>query len=81
VRLELPASGRGELRLLDASGRVHRQWGDLAVPATIDWDGRDARGRALAGGVYFLVFTPAEQAAAPAVRPALSARVVLVRGR
>jgi flagellar hook assembly protein FlgD len=53
----LPRSveGGATLRLLDAQGRVLRQWMTTATagPHEIAWDGRDAQGAAAAAGVYF----------------------------
>jgi parallel beta-helix repeat protein len=69
-----PEEGRGELGLVDVSGRLVRRWLDLYLPAVIMWDGRDATGRELAGGIYFLVFTPEGQA------PASTARIALIHG-
>jgi hypothetical protein len=50
VRFSLPAT-RGPVRLAihDAAGRVVRT---LAGTGVVDWDGRDATGRAVAAGVY-----------------------------
>lgn len=46
------------LRLFDARGRLVRElaegrWGPEAAERRVDWDGRDAAGRQVAGGVYF----------------------------
>ena len=58
---DLPRAGQARLALYDPSGRrvalLHE--GALeAGPAFFEWDGRDDRGRELAGGVYLanLVF-------------------------
>jgi hypothetical protein len=46
----------GELRLIDVQGRVRSVWSAIDVPGVIAWDGRDAYGRRLSAGVYFLEF-------------------------
>jgi hypothetical protein len=53
----LPVSGAVRLAVHDASGRLVRvlAHGELAAGQhQLSWDGRDGRGRAAAGGVYFL---------------------------
>ncbi len=55
--LSLFAPGAGELRVLDASGRVVRRIATSGGPAT--WDGRDARGTAAAAGIYWVRFSGA----------------------
>ncbi len=55
--LELPAAGTAEITLYDVSGRRVRSLveGNLtAGPHAFAWDGRDAHGRAVAPGVYFV---------------------------
>jgi flagellar basal-body rod modification protein FlgD len=44
-------------RLYDARGRIVRTLQDATMPAgryRLSWDGRDASGRSVAAGVYFL---------------------------
>ncbi len=53
-RLEEPA--RATILIVGASGRAVRRLGDRSFPAgesAVRWDGRDARGRRVAAGVYF----------------------------
>jgi len=55
-RFGIKATGRVTLRIHDASGRVVRELLSGALPAgehTVRWDGRDAAGRTVAGGLYF----------------------------
>lgn len=64
IALRLPdalAGTRGSLVVHDVTGRRMRTLFDGALPATLDptWDGRDARGRSVAAGVYFLRLTAA----------------------
>jgi hypothetical protein len=74
-----PAAGSGEcfgkLQLYDVTGRLRRQWRRVRLPGVLAWDGRDAVGRRLAQGTYFLEFTPVE----PATAPPLRTRLVIVR--
>jgi hypothetical protein len=56
IRYELAAAGRATLRVYDISGRLVKTLVDRQMPAgTFEarWDGRDARGVAVASGVYF----------------------------
>ena len=51
-----PAAGRVRLSICDVSGRLVRVLADGERPAgvvSIEWDGRDSSGRALASGIYF----------------------------
>jgi hypothetical protein len=69
--LARPLDARGEIAIVDVTGRVARR---LDVPpgaAFLDWDGRDSSGRSLPAGVYFASL---RSAAAPT-----SARIVVVR--
>ena len=57
LRFPLRAGDRATLRIVDVVGRTVRELGttetsqDVDVP--LEWDGRDADGRAVAAGVYF----------------------------
>jgi hypothetical protein len=54
---DLPVEGRVTLEVFDLTGRKVRALADDWYPAgkhDISWDGRDAVGRSLAGGIYFL---------------------------
>ena len=45
------------VRIYDARGRVVRSWGSSLPepgPASYSWDGRDAKGRSVPSGLYFL---------------------------
>jgi len=53
VRWDLETGGTGRLLLLDAAGRRLRIW-EPGNAAGVRWDGRDARGRPVPAGVYFL---------------------------
>jgi len=56
-RVSLPSEVRGRARVFDASGRLIRtlvEGGLSAGLTTLAWDGRDAAGSAVSGGVYFL---------------------------
>jgi hypothetical protein len=58
----LPRSGRARLTLFDISGREVASLLDETLPAgdhTLRWNGRGRDGRALQGGVYFVVFESA----------------------
>ena len=51
------AKGRGEIAILDLSGRVVRAWSErsfAAGPQVLAFDGHDQRGERLASGVYFV---------------------------
>jgi hypothetical protein len=55
LRFDLPAACAVKLEIVDVSGRCMRVLVDELLPAgrhEAVWDGRDARGRALASGVY-----------------------------
>jgi hypothetical protein len=57
MRLMLPAPGRATLSVYGVTGRLVRTLVDGDLPAgehTFTWDGRDARGRLAASGVYFV---------------------------
>ncbi len=57
VHFELPSDGQVEIGLYDAQGRRIRSLAAGAYEAgrhSLLWDGRDDRGRAVSGGVYFL---------------------------
>lgn len=64
-------SGAGTARLYDAGGRLVRSYGLTAQEGVLSWDGRNAGGRAVASGIYFLRVTDGAQNA--------SRRVVWVR--
>jgi hypothetical protein len=60
VRFSLAADAAGELALFDATGRLVRQLATGRLPAgdhEITWDGRDRRGRPVAGGRYYCRLT------------------------
>jgi hypothetical protein len=55
LRFDLPRDGRVKLVVLDASGRVVRTLANAVFARgvyTLVWDGRDDKGRTVAGGVY-----------------------------
>jgi hypothetical protein len=57
VRFTVGSAGRVKLSVLDATGRTVRQLADRVMPAgehSAVWDGANAEGRAVAGGVYFM---------------------------
>jgi hypothetical protein len=55
LRCRSPTPGRAEVYTL--LGRCVRRWAEVgAAETSLVWDGRDASGRALPSGVYFLVF-------------------------
>lgn len=57
IRFHLPEAGRVELTVLDLRGRRVRSLVEGELDAglhTLEWAGRDDRGRAVASGVYFL---------------------------
>ncbi|MGQ0721563.1 MAG: FlgD immunoglobulin-like domain containing protein [Candidatus Eiseniibacteriota bacterium] len=51
--LSRPADARGEVSVLDVSGRLVRRLGIGAGASSVDWDGRGEAGRLLPPGVYF----------------------------
>jgi hypothetical protein len=56
IRYQLSAPGRVTLRVYDSRGRLLRTLVDgsrAAGPHSVEWDGRDRRGRRAASGVYF----------------------------
>ena len=58
IDYDLPAAGPVRLLIMDASGRVVRTLVNETQPAgsrSIDWNGRDDSGNAVASGVYFYV--------------------------
>ncbi len=60
IPFDLPAGGRVRLRVYDAAGRCVRTLRDADLPRgrhEAVWDGRDARGRAVASGSYFARLT------------------------
>jgi hypothetical protein len=57
VSWSMPTTGQVNLSVYDASGRLIKTLLDEAVPAgpqTIEWNGRDATGRAVSSGSYFV---------------------------
>jgi len=55
LRFEMPEAGRLSVRVFDAAGRELAMLADGSFPAgaqELIWDGRDAAGRPLPGGVY-----------------------------
>jgi hypothetical protein len=58
IRYRLPGTHASALEILDAGGRRVRllEVGDAPIAAwrSVDWDGRDDRGQAVSGGVYFV---------------------------
>jgi hypothetical protein len=57
VRFSVPAEASARLTVVDVSGRTVRTLVDAALPAgpsQVAWDGRDADGRTVASGVYFV---------------------------
>jgi len=59
IRYSLAQAGRVKLAVYDLRGRLVRRLLDEEVAAgshTLDWSGRDDRGRNLASGIYFLRF-------------------------
>jgi hypothetical protein len=57
IRLALPAAGRLESGIFDASGRLVHAFVDSKMAAgerTLNWDGRDQDGRRVPSGAYFL---------------------------
>jgi hypothetical protein len=57
IPFALPEKARASLRVYDAAGRLVRTLADGDRPAgvhRVSWDGRDARGRALPAGIYFV---------------------------
>lgn len=56
IRFSLEQAGSARLRVFDAGGRVVKVLADGPLPAgqhQVVWDGTDARGNAVASGVYF----------------------------
>ncbi|MBD3347671.1 MAG: DUF3459 domain-containing protein [Candidatus Eisenbacteria bacterium] len=56
ITLALPSPTRAALSVYDASGRLVRTLATREFPAgrsSVEWDGRDGRGRRVATGVYF----------------------------
>jgi len=57
IRFTIPSTGAASLALFDLSGRRIRTLAEArfeAGPAEIVWDGRDASGRPVGPGMYFL---------------------------
>jgi hypothetical protein len=74
ITFDVAARGRVGLRIYDAAGRLVRTVeGGRRDPGrhTLAWDGRDAEGRGVAAGVYFLAVTTG--------RSTLSSKVVKVQ--
>ncbi len=66
-------AGPQRLRIADLRGRVVRRFDDADFPAgarTVAWDGRDAAGRLLPGGIYFVTLETRERS--------VSTRIVLI---
>jgi len=64
VRYDLAESGNVTVQVFDVRGRMLRTLVDRAAPAgrhTVTWDGRDASGRALGSGVYYVRMRTAHQ--------------------
>lgn len=61
IRLERPASGDLEIRILDAGGRIVRTDRMNAGAIAWSWNGRDSAGRSLANGTYFYELFDGEQ--------------------
>jgi len=56
IRYSLAAPGPASLQVYDRIGRLVRSWAVSRGPSAVSsvtWDGRDARGRLLANGIYF----------------------------
>jgi hypothetical protein len=57
LRFRLEKAGQARLQVLDTTGRVVRHLGDREFAAghqQVQWDGRDAQGRRVPAGVYFV---------------------------
>lgn len=57
LRFSLPAPAQLHLHVYDLRGRLLADFGEINRPAgihTFQWDGRDASGRELSSGVYFI---------------------------
>jgi len=60
IRYSLATDVPAKLEVFDRVGRQVRSWAVSRRPSAVSqvtWDGRDAHGRGLANGVYFLKFT------------------------
>jgi len=60
IRYSLAVPGQASVQACDLAGRVVRTLANQQQKAgrySVTWDGRDAHGRELANGVYFLKFT------------------------
>ena len=60
IRYQLPAAGRVSIKVFDLTGKQVKTLVNEAMPAgyyRAVWDGRDARGAAVATGVYFYRIT------------------------
>ncbi|MBD3337311.1 MAG: hypothetical protein GF355_17500 [Candidatus Eisenbacteria bacterium] len=72
IALTLPQSSRGAVGIYDVHGRCVRHLHQGPLPAGISrwmWDGRDAQGRHVAGGVYWVrAWTPGEMLVQKLVR-------------
>ncbi|MCD4690920.1 T9SS type A sorting domain-containing protein, partial [bacterium] len=58
IVFEMPAAGRANLTVYDASGRIVARLIERECTAgrqSVEWDGRDGDGRAVGSGVYFYV--------------------------
>jgi hypothetical protein len=74
MRLALPEAGQATVKVYDPAGRLVRTLVDEPLPAgehALAWDGKDATGRRVASGVYFV--------RAEAGRQSGSRKVVLLR--
>ena len=57
IAYSLPTASRASLRVYDVRGRLVRVLADAALPAGVHrarWDGRDASGRTVSAGIYFV---------------------------
>ncbi|MEZ4654455.1 MAG: FlgD immunoglobulin-like domain containing protein [Candidatus Eisenbacteria bacterium] len=54
VRLRLPNGTQTPVRILDVTGRVVRELATPVEGASWSWDGRDASGREVPAGIYFV---------------------------
>ncbi len=56
IRFSLPREGRADLKVYDLAGRLVRTLVDEVLPATthsVEWQGRDDRGRVVPSGTYY----------------------------
>jgi carboxypeptidase family protein/flagellar hook capping protein FlgD len=74
IAWSLPAAARVRLAILDVRGRLVRGWSAASQPAgahSLAWNLRDAEGRAVPPGMYFVIF---EADGAQRVRPVIRIR-------